>query len=718
MVTTRFELMEAENQQQQHATDELPPEPSDGGDPGTQKALMGLHPMIPPPLLHPVAPHQSPGGIPLTSDPNAGSVSEFELARRLGVRFDSSNAAWVARWTDTTNDRKKSRWFSIAKYGNSSARRLAIQACLHNMKPNDYPTLRDLTDVLSSFVPPQPTPGANGTPPTFISSNDLSSMTNNPPGLNPALAGKIGGQYGTHPGLLPSHGNPFLGGIPGMPNYMAGLPTNTPPNGNSGGGNIFCPPPQHPQHGNAPAPTDDDQRRSDEPTTNDSPATNVPNSQNSNDDATPGGLVKSPPPEEQSYCDPSSDNNNLYSNQQQQSSKQPVVYPETIKQQTVKLEPMSEVSAAVATGAPPPGGGGPDPAFLQSLASGPPHQMDASGANVPGRYASTSPDSSDVDGRSQDSGSEDDDDDDKDGDYDPSGDKRKKRKLNDDLTANSLVALGAAASADGSAGDPNAQHAFLQSLSAAGAGGALANYYGVYPNFQTHPHLLLHQLSQQNGGQQPNNGQGGGNGSPLSLLPQSSFVVPMFHPQLQAHHAAAAAAAQGFLPHVAAQFQSDMSGGEANAKMTCERGLHYSKCYRGNQECWIAVWNTKGGRIMHEAFDVADLGFEGAKAKAREARDAAHSNNVAVTENARPSWKSHSNTGIPHVSLDSQQLRFRAHKFGRRLCRSFSFGRRRGSYATRESAFDAAVLWLIQTPTEEEIATVSGGTAKLDDALQ
>lgn len=162
---------------------------------------------------------------------------------------------------------------------------------------------------------------------------------------------------------------------------------------------------------------------------------------------------------------------------------------------------------------------------------------------------------------------------------------------------------------------------------------------------------------------------------------------------------------------------SGSGAGGGNAKMTCERGLHYTKCYQGSQDCWIAVWNTKGGRIMHEAFDVSVLGFEGAKNKAREARDAAHSNNVAVSENSRPSWKSHSNTGIPHVSLDSQQLRFRAHKFGRRLCRSFSFGRRRGSYSSRESAFDAAVLWLIQTPTDEEIAAVSGLSAKIEDAM-
>lgn len=159
------------------------------------------------------------------------------------------------------------------------------------------------------------------------------------------------------------------------------------------------------------------------------------------------------------------------------------------------------------------------------------------------------------------------------------------------------------------------------------------------------------------------------------------------------------------------------NGGTGSAKMTCERGLHYSKCYQGSQECWIAVWNTKGGRIMHEAFDVSVVGYDGAKSKAREARDAAHSNNVAVTENSRPSWKSHSNTGIPHVSLDSQQLRFRAHKLGRRLCRSFSFGRRRGSYASRESAFDAAVLWLIQTPTEEEIAAVAGMSSKMEEAI-
>lgn len=36
-------------------------------------------------------------------DNNACAVPEFELARRLGVRFDSSNAAWVARSVFATN---------------------------------------------------------------------------------------------------------------------------------------------------------------------------------------------------------------------------------------------------------------------------------------------------------------------------------------------------------------------------------------------------------------------------------------------------------------------------------------------------------------------------------------------------------------------------------------------------------------------------------------
>lgn len=57
--------------------------------------------------LHPL--HQAPG-VPQLPNPaaltaqhvaavdnNACAVPEFELARRLGVRFDSSNAAWVAR---------------------------------------------------------------------------------------------------------------------------------------------------------------------------------------------------------------------------------------------------------------------------------------------------------------------------------------------------------------------------------------------------------------------------------------------------------------------------------------------------------------------------------------------------------------------------------------------------------------------------------------------
>lgn len=62
--------------------------------------------------LHPL--HQASAGAPMSQGiPNqgvsshvgadvgngggVGNVPEFELARRLGVRFDSSNAAWVAR---------------------------------------------------------------------------------------------------------------------------------------------------------------------------------------------------------------------------------------------------------------------------------------------------------------------------------------------------------------------------------------------------------------------------------------------------------------------------------------------------------------------------------------------------------------------------------------------------------------------------------------------
>lgn len=132
---------------------------------------------------------------------NPGNVSEFELARRLGVRFDSSNAAWVARWVDSQNDRKKSRWFSIAKYGNAAARRLAIQACLHNMKPSDFLNLRDLQEVLKTFNTSPPVGAQPGFPGMMRNSGLMDVHAMQAMGLFGAGPGSKLAQYG-HPHLL------------------------------------------------------------------------------------------------------------------------------------------------------------------------------------------------------------------------------------------------------------------------------------------------------------------------------------------------------------------------------------------------------------------------------------------------------------------------------------------------------------------------------------
>lgn len=56
------------------------------------------HPSHPQPApQQPVSGSQPGAAAGAHVDGNSNSVSEFELARRLGVRFDSSNAAWVAR---------------------------------------------------------------------------------------------------------------------------------------------------------------------------------------------------------------------------------------------------------------------------------------------------------------------------------------------------------------------------------------------------------------------------------------------------------------------------------------------------------------------------------------------------------------------------------------------------------------------------------------------
>lgn len=646
-------------------------------------------------------------------DNSACAVPEFELARRLGVRFDSSNAAWVARWTDAQNDRKKSRWFSVAKYGNAPARRLAIQACLHNMKPSDFPSLRDLQDVLATFGHP----GAGGGGGYLVPGGDMGGGVRGGGMMDPHhMAGKFGAQFGSQF----MHHNPF-GAMSGMPNPMAGYamgPGGLPglhPGANLG---MFVQgvPQQHATQGVAPA----------------------------GEEGAEGGLMVSS--ELDMNGQPIIKTQPPYLGETDGSSMHPADPVKQFDQTTTASSSVGSPSAAIKSEDPVAqqsqaasvvldqaiaAARNSDAAFLQSLAGQP-------GPTAPGapRFVmsgdSSSQDSSDLDSRS--SGSDDEDDEER-------AEKRKKRKLDD----------------AGNAENTGMQPGFAQQMSVYNQQGLQqqAGQQGMHPmaNGQQTSNYSSYYASLY----------GAGGQLPFFVQPQ---MLPMLHPHFQQH---AAAAAAGFLPHghmhsgldqsqyqhlfktsqgmymqqgygdsphspsgdspLSATSPSDVvalhkrqhngsqsSGGQqASAKMTCERGLHYSKSYRGSQECWIAVWNTKGGRIMHEAFDVTDLGFEAAKQKAREARDAAHSNNVAVTENSRPSWKSHSNTGIPHVSLDSQQLRFRAHKFGRRLCRSFSFGRRRGSYASRESAFDAAVLWLIQTPTEEEIATVSGCNSKMEE---
>lgn len=947
----------------------------------SQQARQPLHPLhtlAPPSAMHSAGgngmlppPHPQSSASADARNSN-GNVSEFELARRLGVRFDSSNAAWVARWVDPQSDRKKSRWFSIAKYGNAAARRLAIQACLHNMKPSDFLNLRDLQDVLKTFNTAPPTgppllsglgysqlpesmllggPHNAGFPGLLRGVNFVDPQTMQAMGLFGSAATKLGAVQFAHPHLLqhPQHSVAAAGpsfGVPGFTNpamagYMAAaaaaaaaMPQNVAMTGYPNAAaaalaSVFCPSmaaQQQQLHNLANAAHLQQQQQQQQhhhqqqqqqaqgmasslgtgimgPSEQGTPRllSNDNNSELSHGvclmkqeetgallEATHGGLYPSAPDAaawgrvaaapvavESRPDDSIEDSQNKVAVYEQVGNKAPTD-PATLDDVTPKHEPSEKVhgsrlsesdtpttiqeglpssSAMVLENPHSPS------AFLKTLNPQPsggcsPEDTSASRFMLSGGSSSSDNDTSSVSSSSSTPSDASDalslssvTSDDEDGSNIKHKNRAKRRKLGEPKQSCPSGASGNDGASDargfvepsGASGQEESlpsgasqmsyglprsslpsetsPNGVVSTANSAHHSSVQSSPYFLYPPFQLQQHHGSGLLPQDPSSQQPSSlfmhpqsstSSPTFNGTALPSLPflPQSFGLALLHP-----HSAAAAAASHFFspPHNLEMYPSfvggyphsfvkclnnvtehnsssesasqstatpgyaqagvslegsalQSSGGQdngggpfdvfshhkllgdsasgggtgivsydkrgssaglhhhalatsGNAKMTCERGLHYSKCYLGSQECWIAVWNTKGGRIMHEAFDVAVLGFDSAKNKAREARDAAHSNNMAVTEHARPSWKSHSNTGIPHVSLDSQQLRFRAHKFGRRLCRSFSFGRRRGSYASRESAFDAAVLWLIQTPTEEEIAAVSGMTSKIEEAM-
>eukprot|EP01069_Polyplicarium_translucidae_P007965 Polyplicarium_translucidae@DN3174_c0_g1_i1.p1 len=117
-----------------------------------------------------------------------------------------------------------------------------------------------------------------------------------------------------------------------------------------------------------------------------------------------------------------------------------------------------------------------------------------------------------------------------------------------------------------------------------------------------------------------------------------------------------------------------------------DRGLCRT-VFRG-ELCWVAVWLTRSGDLRHHQFAIAEHGEEAAKALAREAR-------LNAGKARRGLWRVQTNTGIPHLSLDSRQNRFRAQRRAKEPLKSFSFGCQNGRYRDPLRAFQAAVRWLL-----------------------
>lgn len=447
----------------------------------------------------------------------------------------------VFRWTDPQNDRKKSRWFSVAKYGNAPARRLAIQACLHNMKPTDFPSLRDLQDVLSTFG--SAGSGPNGDGGYLVPGGDMGgAVPSNMAGVvrgtgvdGHHMGQKLGAQFGAHHLLHPHHHNPF--GMSGLPNPMAGYMAGGMPGmgmhpGNPMGMFVQGVPQHHATQGMAPQ-----QAVQEESEGTDANGQPIMKSQYAQNDAT---------------TDPNAPVKTQFD--QTTTAASSVASPSA--NAGCKTEGVSVRSS--------------DPAFLQSLSANPiPATPPESASSSSSRFVlsgdSSSQESSDIETRSIGSHSDDEDEDDdaKEGEDGERSLKRKKRKLDEaGHAANSGTPIQAPV--------PNAnmfgmnlynqassqqqqQQGLHNAMAAAAAAGHIhPSYYSMYGGYPHSQQMLMHQMNGSGGGQP------GLHGLPFVFQPS---MLPMLHPHFQAQHAAAAAAA-GFLPHSHMQSNMDMQNAQ------------------------------------------------------------------------------------------------------------------------------------------------------------
>lgn len=445
-------------------------------------------------------------------------------------------------WTDAQNDRKKSRWFSVAKYGNAPARRLAIQACLHNMKPSDFPSLRDLQDVLATFGPPGGGPSGPG---YLVPGADMVGSPNLAGVVRGAGVDHMGGKLGAQFGSQFLHHNPFAA-MSGMPNPMAGYMAASAggmpgamglhPGANLG---MFVQgvPQQHATQGIAPQTPEPQMGQEGEATAAQQIDQQVINGQS---------IIKT-------HYDGMDTNGQLKTQFDQTTTASSSVASPSANG-GVKPEPGLTTGQQQGTPGTSPGVRSSDPAFLQSLSvqpvpTTPPESASSSSSRFVLSGDSSSQESSDLDTRSIGSHS-DDEDDDEDGKEGERSAKRKKRKLDEAGNAentgsqSSIQQTQQGANAfgqmyNGQQGQQPVSAMHQQQMAVAAAGGQAASmhpsYYSLYGGYPGSQQMMLQQAGAT---------QQGLHGLPFFLQPQ---MLPMLHPHFQQH--AAAAAAAGFLSH-------------------------------------------------------------------------------------------------------------------------------------------------------------------------
>lgn len=487
----------------------------------------------------------------------------------------------------------------MAKYGNAPARRLAIQACLHNMKPSDFPSLRDLQDVLATFGPPGGAPTTAGgylvpgAEMQGVGSPNMAGVVRGT-GVDPHhMGGKLGAQFGSQ--FLHPHHNPFAAAMSGMANPMASYMAAgaIPGIGIHPGANLGMfvqgVPQQHATQGIAPQTPDPQHSQGDVATVSTADGHTTDQQQL---DASGQPIMKNRYSQGEGPMDGTGQVKTQFD--QTTTAASSVASPSA----NAGVKPELGLTQQQQPPGTSPGIRSSDPAFLQSLSAQPaPTTPPESASSSSSRFVlsgdSSSQESSDLDTRSVGSHSDDDDEDEegKEGEDAERSVKRKKRKLdeagNAENTGSQVIQPQATVGANvfgqmnmyntqpGSAQQQGAAQGLHAMAAAAGQAPNYTSYYpSIYGGYPTSQQMLLHQMN----GQASATGQAGLHGLPFFLQPQ---MVPMLHPHFQQH--AAAAAAAGFLPHGHLQSGIDQSQYHHLIKTSGTAGLYLPPGGYGHQ---------------------------------------------------------------------------------------------------------------------------------------